>query len=174
MGREIVNIKKRNAVETRFRLLGAGSVFLALMFLAILFLAILGKANGAFWRSEVALEIVAGDDERQIIKDSLCQRFPDAKTLPQINSLYQLVSKVSNLELKKQRGESIVWLSLSSKADMFFKHGETSVLNTDQLRWLYDLKEKNQVRQVFNWKFFTFADSREPEIAGVRAGLVGS
>lgn len=181
MVREIKNLKKRNAAELRFKWLGTTSVTFALAFLVILFVTICGKASGAFWRTEIALEINlsteetnAQQDYRQMIKDALKHRFPDAKTLPEINALYQLVSKVSNLEVKNQVTKKEVWVSASSKVDMFFKHQDTSGLNENQIRWLSDLKEKNQIKKTFNWKFFTFADSREPEIAGIGAGLVGS
>lgn len=175
MAREIKNLKKRNAAEKRFRIFGALSVAFALAFLAILFVSIFTKASGAFWRTEIALEVsTQNDDFRKQVKDSLRQRFSDAKTVSEINSLYQIVSKVSNLEAKEQSGKSLIWVSASSKVDMFFKHNESSGLNENQLRWLTDLKEKNQIRKVINWKFFTFADSREAEIAGVGAGLVGS
>ncbi len=174
MGREIKNLKKRNAAELRFKLFGSASIAFAVAFLAILFVTIFSKASGAFWRTEIALEISATKDYRQGIKDALRQRFPDAKTLPEINSLYQLVSKVSNLEAKDQAQKQRIWVSASSKLDMFFKHNNSSTLNENQLRWALDLKEKNEIRKVVNWKFFTFADSREPEIAGVGAGLVGS
>ena len=174
MGREIKNLKKRNAAERRFKMLGVASTAFALAFLAILFVAIFSKASGAFWRTEIALEINQNEDYRQAIKDGLRQRFPEAKTIAEINSLYQLVSKASNLEAKEQSGKQQIWISASSKSDMFFKHQNSSALNENQLLWLSDLKEKNEIRKVVNWKFFEFADSREPEIAGVGAGLVGS
>jgi len=174
MGREIKNLKKRNAAERRFKIFGVASTAFALAFLAILFVAIFSKASGAFWRTEIALEISQNEDYRQAIKDGLRQRFPEAKTIAEINSLYQLVSKASNLEVKEQSGKQQIWISASSKSDMFFKHQNSSALNENQLLWLSDLKEKNEIRKVVNWKFFEFADSREPEIAGVGAGLVGS
>lgn len=185
MARKIQNLKKRHAQETRFKLFGIASIGFALAFLVMLFSMILVKSNGAFWRSEIALEIdlSAGEtDHRQIIKNALRARFVDARSLAEINSLYQILSKVANLELKKQLEKNpdllgkktIFWFSASSKADMFFKHQNTSSLNENQLRWLSDLKEKNEIKKVFNWKFFEFADSREPEIAGIGAGLAGS
>jgi len=175
MPKEIKNLKKRNAAEARFKVFGGLSIAFALAFLVILFVSIFGKASGAFWRTEIALKVsTQNEDFREEIKSSLRQRFPDAQSLAEINSLYQLVSKVSNLEAKEQLGKEVIWISASSKADMFFKHDDASTLNENQLRWLNDLKEQNQIRKVFNWKFFTFADSREPEIAGVGAGLVGS
>ena len=37
-----------------------------------------------------------------------------------------------------------------------------------------DLKDRGAIEQVFNWRFFTASDSREPELAGIRGAIVGS
>lgn len=185
MAREIKNLKKRHRQERCFKALGMVSIGFALAFLIMLFSMIFSKSNGAFLRSEIALEIdltAAEIDYRQEIKNALRVRFPEAQSLGELNSLYQILSKIANYELKKQLKEnpqligkkSTFWLSASSKADMFFKHQNSSSLNEKQVSWLNDLKERNQIRKVFNWKFFEFADSREPEIAGIGAGLKGS
>jgi len=185
MAKEIKNLSRRHKKEACFKFFGKASIGFALLFLVMLFGMILEKSSGAFTRSEIALtvDLTAPEiDHRKVIKDALRARFPNARELSEINSLYQLVSKVSNLELKKQIeknpqliGEKpTLFFSASSKSDMFIKHHDTSTLNEDQVLWLKDLAEKNEIRKVFNWKFFTFADSREPEIAGIGAGIVGS
>lgn len=37
-----------------------------------------------------------------------------------------------------------------------------------------DLAARGAVKSVFNWRFFTASDSREPELAGIRGAAVGS
>lgn len=186
---KITNIKKRHSKEKNFKRLCLGSIIFALAFLVILFGMIISKSQGAFWRSEIALEIdlrkandIAQIDHRLAIKKALKQKFSNARSISDVNSLYQIISKISNLELKEQLNEnpnligkkSIFWLSASSKSDMFFKHQETSSLNKKQISWLKQLIAQKQIRTSFNWQFFKFADSREPEIAGIGAGLLGS
>ncbi len=186
---KIQNLKQRHAQEKRFRFYGMLSISFALAFLVLLFGMILIKGQRAFWRSEIALEIDLSEkndpaeiDYRQLVKDALKHRFPEADELSEINSLYQILSKISNLELKKQiekttqnlGQKSIFWFSVSSKADMYFKYKNSAALNQKQLSWLTSLSAEKQVREVFNWQFFQFADSREPEIAGIGAGLTGS
>ncbi|MES2961158.1 MAG: phosphate ABC transporter permease PstA [Pseudomonadota bacterium] len=186
---KIKNLKKRHRKECRFKAFGMISIAFSLAFLVLLFGMILSKSSGAFLRSEVALEIdltnendIAKIDYRQHIKDALRTEFPDANELSEINSLYQLTSKIGNLELKKELEKnpdllgkkSTFWLSASSKVDMYFKNKNASSLNEKQFSWAKELADKNQLRTVFNWKFFEFADSREPEIAGIGAGLTGS
>jgi phosphate transport system permease protein len=185
MAKEIKNLAARHRKEKRFKLLGKASIAFALLFLVILFSMILVKSSGAFLRSQIALEFDLPSsqiDERLAIKDALKARFPQAQSVGQTNSLYQLTSKAANLELREfiEKNPQIlgqktqIFISASSKADMFIKHGESLNLNEDQKNYLQSLKENNQTRTVFNWKFFSFADSREPEIAGIGAAVIGS
>jgi phosphate transport system permease protein len=186
---KIKNIKKRHLKEKIFKFFAAASIGFSLAFLVILFSMIFIKGKGAFYRSEVALnidltEVVIEENTnyRALIKQALRNEFPEVQELIEVNSLYQLISKISNLELKEQIAKSPnllgqkhdFYLSLASKADIFFKANSTSSLNEKQILWLEKLKSENKIRQVFNWKFFQFADSREPEIAGVKASLIGS
>lgn len=186
---KITNLKKRHAAEKRFKTFGIISIGCALAFLVILLGIIFGKGHSAFFRTQIALEIdltneknISKIDYRQIIKKSLRNKFSDAQELAEVSSLYQLISKISNLELKNKLEKnpdligkkSKIYLSASSKADMFFKHGDDAVLNEKQKIWLNKIKEEKSFKIIFNWQFFKFADSREPEIAGIGAGLVGS
>ncbi len=186
---KIKNLKKRHSAERRFKLMGKASIGFSLLFLVMLFGMILTKSSGAFLRTEIALEIdlsaetdLQNVDFRQAIKSALRSKFPEVSEVAEINSLYQIASKVANLDLKKQveknpellGKKSLIWLSASSKTDMFFKHQDNSSLNEKQIIWLENLQSQSQLRTVFNWKFFEFADSREPEIAGIGAGLMGS
>ncbi len=44
----------------------------------------------------------------------------------------------------------------------------------NQIVWIEALRSKGQVEQVFNARFFTAGDSREPELAGILGAAVGS
>src|SRR5204863_5566139 len=66
------------------------------------------------------------------------------------------------------------WVIASDDVDMYFKHGTIGRLTSYQIQILEDLKKKGQIRLVFNTAFFTHSDSREPELAGIWGGLVGS
>ena len=47
-------------------------------------------------------------------------------------------------------------------------------LSDQESMWLESLKDSGLVERGFNWRFFTSGDSREPELAGLLAALVGS
>ena len=47
-------------------------------------------------------------------------------------------------------------------------------VSDNQIVWIETLKERGQVDTVFNTRFFTAGDSREPELAGILGAAVGS
>ncbi len=186
------NLQTRKQKEARFLLLAKGCIFCAVLFLAILFLLIGNKAKKAFLSTKIALEInlinqtnLQNLDYRQIIKNALNEQFInqlDNPDLSNINSVYQLISKISNLELKKEiknnqnllGSKFLFWFSASSKLDVAFKYNNQHNLNPLQQKILQQLQEKQQIKTTFNWKFWQYGDSREPEIAGIASSLIGS
>ena len=47
-------------------------------------------------------------------------------------------------------------------------------INDMQLTWIDRLLEKDRIEVRFNWTFFTYTDSREPEQAGILGAIIGS
>ncbi len=66
------------------------------------------------------------------------------------------------------------WIVASDEVNMYMKHGETGHLTPTQIQTLEKLKEEKQIRVSFNTGFFTHSDSREPELAGIWGGVLGS
>jgi len=189
INKTLTNLNKRNKSEARFVMLGRLSILFSLTFLILLFMMILSKSTTALFRTKVGLEIdltnqteISQINYYQTIKDALRKKFPEVQDLKDLNLLYQIISRIGSVELENQIQEnlqligkkSFYWISVSSKADMFIKKGIYFGLNEKQLRWLTELEDDQQLKKFFNWEFFTFGDSREPELAGIGAGLVGS
>ncbi len=185
---KINNINKRKKSEKRFIFLGKISIGFSLFFLVALFAMIIYKSNGVFTSTKIGIEFdlnektdIAKLDHRQIIKQNLRKIDPKINSIVELNLLYQLVSKASDLDLKKsiERNKNnaptqIYWVKASSKVDMFIKHQDTSGLKENQILWIKKLQEQNKIKTFFNWEFFQFGDSREPEIAGILSSFVGS
>ncbi len=66
------------------------------------------------------------------------------------------------------------WITASDDVDMYYKRKYIGKLMPNQIQAIDSLKSKGQIRLVFNRSFFTHSDSREPELAGIWGGLVGS
>ncbi|MAZ80294.1 MAG: phosphate ABC transporter, permease protein PstA [Rickettsiales bacterium] len=182
-------LKKRQQKEKRFKSYGLLAIIAAISFLIILLTTIITQGYKGFYVSKIALNIdlsnnreIAKLDHRQIIKQSLRNKFSDANTISEINSLYQLISKIAYIELRDQiiadpnllGKKTKIYLRASSKADMFFKYNNQTTLNKNQQKWLNHIKSQKEYKTIFNLSFFTIADSREAEIAGIGASLLGS
>src|SRR5436190_22136981 len=70
--------------------------------------------------------------------------------------------------------EELTCITASDEVDMYYKHGQVGKLSLEKLQDIDAFKKKDQIRLVFNTAFFTHSDSREPELAGIWGGLVGS
>ena len=185
---KINNINKRKKSEKRFVFLGRISIGFSLFFLVALFTMIIYKSNGVFTSTKIGIEFELNQetdiltlDYRQIIKQNLRKIDPKINSIAELNLLYQLVSKASNLDLKNSIEQNknlkkphIYWVKASSKVDMFIKHNDASGLKENQILWIKKLQEQNKIETFFNWEFFQFGDSREPEIAGILSSFVGS
>ena len=73
------------------------------------------------------------------------------------------------------------WIKTSDDVDMYMKGRldpslpeQMRRLNDKQLSWVGQLEKSDNIRLVFNTAFFTRADSREPESAGILGAVVGS
>ena len=185
---KINNINKRKKSEKRFILLGRISIGFSLFFLVALFAMIIYKSNGVFTSTKIGIEFdlnkesdISTLDHRQIIKENLKKIDPKINSIVDLNLLYQLVSKAINIDLKNSIEKNknlekaqIYWVKASSKVDMFIKHNDASGLKENQILWIQKLQEQNKIKTFFNWEFFQFGDSREPEIAGILSSFVGS
>lgn len=134
-------------------------------------------------------EALYSADYQGAIKSSLRDLFPDVSGRKQKRLLYKLVSAgaeydlrdmvIANPELIGTRTD--VWLRAHSEAGSYLK-GQVSVGTPESERrvkdlqtgWLDSLREQGRTQTRFNTTFFTQGDSREPELAGIKAALYGS
>ena len=66
------------------------------------------------------------------------------------------------------------WIIASDDVDMYYKHGYVGKFSSENIQAIDSLKEQGHIHLAFNWGFFTHSDSREPELAGIWGGLLGS
>jgi phosphate transport system permease protein len=125
----------------------------------------------------------------KILRQALFETFPDVRERAERRKLTKLLSKAARFELRRMvvdRPELVgttkrVWLSAASDVDMLIKGNMSRDapeaerrLNDRQLAWIDHLAAAGNLRTVFNGRFFTGSDSREPELAGIGGALMGS
>ena len=182
----IPNLKHRNKKEKCFLFLAISSIGFAVLFLILLISAIFFKGYNGFFVTKIQLNIPLqileqqNPNYREIIKDELkiiANKLNITEPF-ELNQIYQLISKISNLELEEQHIKNPTsdkfWLLASSKIDSFVKYDEENNLSETQLKFINYLKSNQLLQTKFNLNFFTNTDSRQPEIAGIFSSLMGS
>jgi phosphate transport system permease protein len=122
-------------------------------------------------------------------REPLKERFPEASGRSGRRALYGLMSDGASYRLQEMvladpwlLGETrTLWLPASDDIDMVVKGHlsrdlpeDSRPVNDLQLGWLSALEEDGRVARKFNLSFFRSGDSREPELAGILAALMGS
>ncbi len=193
-------LKKRYQAEKRFRMFGLGAVLLSLACLSTLFISIFANGYTAFFQTHMELTVhidpdridsgrIAGSDFSGMVKQSLREQFPDARSRSDRKELYALVSSGAAYQLMdhvrehpEQIGQILkLWVPADDDVDMLIKgHIKRDVPESDrrlsdkQLAWIETMEDQGKIEKRFNITFFTAGDSREPELAGIWGAACGS
>ncbi|HKE45948.1 MAG TPA: phosphate ABC transporter permease PstA [Steroidobacteraceae bacterium] len=134
-------------------------------------------------------EALAQGDYQALVKASLRKLFPTVEDRPSLRKLYALVSSSAGFDLQKRLANAPeklgtserVWLLGDDDLDQYYKARilrsepeATRPLNDQQLAWADELRKSGAAQLRFNRHFFTFGDSREPELAGVWGAVAGT
>ena len=197
-----LNLKKRYRRERWLAWCGRLSIIAAILFLAILLGSVFAKGWRTFLTASVYMEVVAvpaliGDDGQKsalayqaLLKKSLREQFPEIKKRREKSQLYNLLSFGAAIKLRdyvlenpdSRIGATIsIWLPLASAAERYLKGGinkelleKQRGLSDKQIAVLDAWQHSGNTDLSFNWRFFTAADSRDAELAGIGGALVGS
>jgi phosphate transport system permease protein len=134
-------------------------------------------------------DTLAAGDYPALLKRSMAGLFPEINDRQEKRALYGLLSSGAAFDLQKNLRENPdllgktvrVWLPADDDVDMLVK-GQIDRklaeadrrLNDNQISWLDKLKADGRIEKQFNKRFFTFGDSREPELAGIWGAVMGS
>jgi phosphate transport system permease protein len=144
----------------------------------------LGNENG-----EIDLKKSQQFNWNGLVKKSFRKNFPDVTGMLDKRELGNLVSENAGYEMRKKfeaigilvSGETKYWVKASDDVDMLVKGKldrsvpeEARRLKDKQLKWVDDLIAEGNLKLSFNKTFFSAADSREPESAGILGAFVGS
>ena len=124
-----------------------------------------------------------------MLKKAFRAEFPDVTGMMEKRDLGDLISANAGYELRLQfeangvdiANQTEFWVKTSDDVDMLMKGRmdrtlpeQQRRLNDQQLVWVDQMVNAGNIRKVFNTTFFTSADSREPESAGILDAIMGS
>lgn len=198
------NIRKRRFADLRFRVYGLIGLTIACSALIYLLVNIFSAGFGAFKQTTISLELnldpevleiesdATLDDLRDadtytIVKNGMYGLFPEVKNRKEKKKLFQMISTsaewfVRDLIIEDQSviGTKVTMiLPVSSDVDQFYKAQLKGIeyesrLNEQQQAFFAQMLERGIINIQFNTDFFTRADSRYPEIAGIKGAIIGS
>ncbi|WP_114377793.1 phosphate ABC transporter permease PstA [Elioraea thermophila] len=141
-------------------------------------------------RGDRSEESIRTGDFGGAIRQALRERFPDVVGRERLRNLFGLLSSGAEFDVRDKvlADPSLIgtkqtfWVLASTDVDMlrkgFFERqpdgGAGGRLNAEQVAWFDQLKAAGDLDLRFNKRFFTNADSREPEMVGILGGVVGS
>lgn len=196
--------RRRQFADLRFRAYGILGLMLAGSALLFLLVNIFSTGYEAFRQTVATLEFNLDEetlgvsrssslaemqeaDAARVVKQSLYVLFPEVKNSKDKRNLTKLLSFGAELDVRDLIMESPEFIGstitltvpMSSDVDQYYKaslSGEQfqSRLSEEQIKWLQTLIDSKKVKTQFNTDFFTRADSRYPELAGIGGAVIGT
>jgi phosphate transport system permease protein len=182
-------LAKRYASERRFKLYGALALIVTSLFLFFLLFDIVSKGWPSFFEHHAKLSVKVdaasvdpanpqAGDYTALVKAAMQEQFPNVTARADKKVLNSVLSHGAADDLRDlvMANPSLVGQTvkfdalLSDQSDLYFK----GLVESDHSELLNQVKTKLDVSRAFAWRFFTNADSREPELAGLWGALVGS
>ena len=190
--RMVAHVRRRNAAERRFRMLGFFAVGLSVLFLVFLLVTMAWRGLGGFTQTEAALTIdfprsdlmldpaaLRGAQAREalggagldgVLSTAATQQFgAAADELFSDGAVRALGNQLIEAPDMLSR-RATIWLPVSSRLDVAYK-GEGA---QDAERLVEQLEARGAVRRAFNTSFLTEADATDPTAVGVWGALKGS
>jgi phosphate transport system permease protein len=193
-------LSRRHAADRRLRIYGIAAILFALGMLATLITTIAITAAPAVTQTMVTVDIVVPADKidpsnlrgasyQKMLNESMAGIFPEVDTPRELRELRQLFSNGGQYQLRDMIladpslvGQTIeLTFPLSDIGDQLHKGVIDRHLPPDQRRvsdtqigWYDRLFEQGRISAPLNFGLIFNADSRFPELAGLRGALVGS
>ena len=190
------SLSSRYKKETLFRFFGLSALSVGIIFLVIFFYSVLSQGVSAFSQTYISLEVDFSDNlvvknnkidsidsnYDAIIRSALRERFPEVKNRQDRRELYKLISIGAVYQLIDHLDMSpgdigyrkILSFPTSSDVDMYVKGNidrkldeSKRPISNNQMMWIDELLEKDEIEMKFNSALFSNGDSREPELAGI-------
>ena len=196
------SLKRRRRKQFRLQLIGLGAISIAFLMLFILVASLVSTGWQAFTQTHLTLSVYVDPEEipadrlprggfDDALTASLAEMLPtvDLSDRPTARAVEGILSNGAQFDLRDMVvanpsliGETITMkVPVSDPFDQLNKgliERETPEQNRrvkdNEIAWFDVLKDQGAISKPFNWALFTNADSRFPELAGLKGALVGS
>ena len=193
------SVRRRRRSELWLQAAGLVAILVASLMLATLILSLVITGSKAFTQTHIRMEVPlpaeaidptdpASANWRQIMRDAIAETFPDADE-GDIRALSRILSNGATFIVRDRvvrdpsliGSELVIRLPVSDPYDQLHKglidRNTPEVnrrLNDAEIAAWDELVARGVVSRPLNWWILTNADSRFPELAGLRGALMGS
>ena len=193
-------LQRRHRADRRLRIYGIAAIVIALSLLVILLTSILIASWTAWTQTQVRIDVALDRNEidaadpfraryQNAVRDAIYALFPAVESTADQRALRDVLSNGAQFQVRDMVvddpsliGQTVsVWVPTSDPIDQLRKGVIDRDLPPDRRRvsdqeiaYFDRLVEQDRIRSVFNTTLFTAADSRFPELAGLKGALVGS
>jgi phosphate transport system permease protein len=193
-------LKRRHAADRRLRIYGIAAIAIAIGLLVTLLTSIFIASWTAWTETQIRLDVTLDPNEidaddpfrgdyQDLVRNAIYELFPEVETNADRRALRDLLSQGAQFQVRDQVvddpaliGQTIsVWVPASDPIDQLEKGvidrnlpADRRRVSDQQIGYFDALAAEGRVRSVFNTTLFTAADSRFPELAGLKGALVGS
>ncbi|KPQ08184.1 MAG: ABC-type phosphate uptake system permease component PstA [Rhodobacteraceae bacterium HLUCCA12] len=193
-------VARRKRRERLLMGVGLGAILIAFTVLFILVASLVSTGYTAFVQTQVTLDVHVDPAEiseeqlprggfQNVLTRSVLDLLPDADPETDLRAVRGILSNGAQFALRDQVaadpsliGQTItLTVPLSDPYDQLNKGNinrdtpeSERRLNDQAVVWFDQLDQAGRISTPFNWALFTNADSRFPELAGLKGALVGS
>ena len=186
--------------QIRLQIYGIAAISFAFLMLGLLLVSLFSTGYKAFTQTHLTLEVFIDPAEvsvenlprggfNQLLEATLFGEFPQVTDPGDVRALRNIFSSAAQFELRDRVvedpdliGQTVTLrVPVSDPYDQLNKgliDRETPVqnrrLNDEEIAWFDALAASGAISDPINWALITNADSRFPELAGLKGALVGS
>ncbi|MDP5306565.1 phosphate ABC transporter permease PstA [Paracoccus spongiarum] len=193
------NLARRRRGEKILAGLGLGAIALAFLMLAILLWTLISGGAQAFRQTHVAIEVPISAElvdpadpsegnYRNVVRDAMQATFPDAEP-SELRALSGILSNAAQFVIRDKVvadpsliGQTVsINVPASDPYDQLQKGNvdtdsdeSTRRLNDAEIAAFQQLQDQGRITMPVNWALLANADSRFPELAGLKGAIIGS
>jgi phosphate transport system permease protein len=193
-------VARRKRKDLMLMGVGMGAILIAFTFLFILVASLVSTGYTAFVQTKVTLEVFVDPEEisveqlprggfQDVLTDALLDRLPGADPETDARAVRNILSNGAQFALRDQVTEdpTLIGRTITMTVPVSDPFDQLNKGNIDRatpegqrrvddqaIAWFDTLDEAGLIATPFNLSLFTNADSRFPELAGLRGALIGS
>ena len=194
------SLPRRNRLQVVLKVSGLLSILTAFGVLCLLVGSLISSGHKAFTQTQVTIDVHIDPDVievealprgnfRRVLQDSMLELFPEVSAKPDQQKIYRILSNGAQFSLRDRIVEnpSLIGTTISltvPASDPFDQFNKGVIkretpedhrrLSDKEIEWFDRLKESGAITKPFNTALFTNADSRFPELAGLKGAMIGS